>query len=379
MHRRERCARRARPRRRHLERWTAHLDDLSRPGARLVAAGRGAATRGSSRSARSSATTHAALRARGQAEFDRLDAEMSALARDAAGNAGLRRGPARGRAAPPADRAGDARHLRGVDRASRARSSCETGLVTLPPGETCEVVPSPVFQRPILGRRVVHRAAGVLRPLEGPLLRAVRARRRLRGGDPVAAVEQLLRLDPDDVAVHEAYPGHHWHLVMRKANRVGRAARSTRRPTSARAGRCTPSASCASAGFFEDPIHELHHLERDDLPRRADHRRHVAPPGRDDLRRGGRLHAGQGGDARAGRDAPRSAATAGGRRRRRRTSPAASRSSRSASATSRARGFAGVAPRDVPIEVLREFHDAIATSGALPLGLAERAVRATAP
>ena len=27
----------------------------------------------------------------------------------------------------------------------------ETGLVTLPPGETCEVVPSPVFQRPILG------------------------------------------------------------------------------------------------------------------------------------------------------------------------------------------------------------------------------------
>jgi uncharacterized protein (DUF885 family) len=44
-----------------------------------------------------------------------------------------------------------------------------------------------------------------------------------------------------------------------------------------------------------------------------------------------------------------------------------------------ARGFATVAPRDVPIEVLRDFHDAITSSGALPLGLAERAVRATLP
>ena len=42
-----------------------------------------------------------------------------------------------------------------------------------------------------------------------------------------------------------------------------------------------------------------------------------------------------------------------------------------------ARGYAGVAPRDLPVEVLRQFHDAIATSGALPLGLAERAVQAT--
>ncbi len=40
------------------------------------------------------------------------------------------------------------------------------------------------------------------------------------------------------------------------------------------------------------------------------------------------------------------------------------------------RGFASVSPRDVPIDVLRRFHDAIASSGALPLGLAERAVSA---
>jgi len=42
-----------------------------------------------------------------------------------------------------------------------------------------------------------------------------------------------------------------------------------------------------------------------------------------------------------------------------------------------ARGFAGVAARDVPVPVLRDFHDAIASAGALPLGLADRAVMAT--
>ena len=43
-----------------------------------------------------------------------------------------------------------------------------------------------------------------------------------------------------------------------------------------------------------------------------------------------------------------------------------------------ARGFASVAPKDVPIEVIREFHDTIARSGRMPVGLAERVVMATA-
>ena len=41
------------------------------------------------------------------------------------------------------------------------------------------------------------------------------------------------------------------------------------------------------------------------------------------------------------------------------------------------RGFAGVEPRDVPVAALRGFHDAITASGALPLGLARRAVLGT--
>jgi hypothetical protein len=42
-----------------------------------------------------------------------------------------------------------------------------------------------------------------------------------------------------------------------------------------------------------------------------------------------------------------------------------------------ARGYEDEDPADVPIDVLRDFHDAIASSGVLPLGLAARAVLGT--
>jgi hypothetical protein len=42
-----------------------------------------------------------------------------------------------------------------------------------------------------------------------------------------------------------------------------------------------------------------------------------------------------------------------------------------------ARGFTGGAPADVPAEVIRDFHDTIASAGSLPLGLADRAVMAS--
>jgi len=38
----------------------------------------------------------------------------------------------------------------------------------------------------------------------------------------------------------------------------------------------------------------------------------------------------------------------------------------------RARGLGDVAPGDVPSTILREFHDTIASSGSLPMGLVER-------
>ena len=76
------------------------------------------------------------------------------------------------------------------------------------------------------GRRVVHRAAGVQRLATRPLLRAVRARRRRRRGDRGAAVEQQPSAAIPTTSVHEAYPGHHWHLVMRRIHAVAGCARS---------------------------------------------------------------------------------------------------------------------------------------------------------
>ena len=70
---------------RHLERWATHLDDLR-------GRAHGSWQLGEERYSRILQEREVlgddarGLRERGQAEFDRLDAEMSALAREAAGN-----------------------------------------------------------------------------------------------------------------------------------------------------------------------------------------------------------------------------------------------------------------------------------------------------
>lgn len=103
-----------------------------------------------------------------------------------------------------------------------ARSFCaERGLVTFPPGEVCEVVPSAPFTRPMLA--VAHYiapppffdgAAGGPRgsffvpyPPEGATPEQVTAR--------LATNSLHSRWT---IAVHEAYPGHHWHLAHIGAN-----------------------------------------------------------------------------------------------------------------------------------------------------------------
>ena len=101
------------------------------------------------------------LRDRGQAEYDRLDAEMRELARAVDGTedwvAVLERTD---EDHPPTEEAMRAAY---EDWTARSRGFLEeTGLVTLPPGERCVVEPSPVFQRPVLGRGLVRGSADVL-------------------------------------------------------------------------------------------------------------------------------------------------------------------------------------------------------------------------
>ena len=142
---------------------------------------------------------------------------------------------------------------------ARARAFlAETGLVTLPPGETCDVVPSPVFQRPILGVASYIAPPAFSDRWKGHFFVPF-------APDGASEAEIQARLSNNSygsiptTSVHEAYPGHHWHLVMRKGN-----------PSDVRKVYSTPYFSEGWAlyaervmrerGFFEDPIHELHHL-----------------------------------------------------------------------------------------------------------------------
>ncbi|MEU5695974.1 DUF885 domain-containing protein [Actinosynnema sp. NPDC020468] len=87
----------------------------------------------------------------------------------------------------------------------------EHGLVTFAEGERCEVVPSPAFQRPVLS------VASYMSP---PPLTSARVGHFFVPFPPddFTAEQTAERLRTNSraqlatIAVHEAYPGHHWHL-----------------------------------------------------------------------------------------------------------------------------------------------------------------------
>jgi uncharacterized protein (DUF885 family) len=93
----------------------------------------------------------------------------------------------------------------------------DTGLVTLPKGEECSVEPSPPFQRPILAVASYQRPPAFKDTLHGHFFVPYPP-------DGTSNEEIQKRLEGNcsagipTTAVHEAYPGHHWHLVMAKAN-----------------------------------------------------------------------------------------------------------------------------------------------------------------
>src|SRR5437867_1776601 len=142
----------------------------------------------------------------------------------------------------------------------RARSFLrDTALVTLPPGEKCTVEPSPPFQRPILAVASYNRPPAFKDTLHGHFFVPFPP-------DGTSPEEVQKRLEGNcsagipTTAVHEAYPGHHWHLVMAKLN-----------PSPVRRVYGTPYFNegwglyaervMREQGFFTDPKHLLYQYE----------------------------------------------------------------------------------------------------------------------
>jgi uncharacterized protein (DUF885 family) len=89
--------------------------------------------------------------------------------------------------------------------------------VTLPPGEECAVEPSPLFQRPVTAVASYNSPPPFSSSMRGHFFVPF---------PPDGASEQEVqqRLENNSyasiptTAVHEAYPGHHWHLVTARSN-----------------------------------------------------------------------------------------------------------------------------------------------------------------
>jgi uncharacterized protein (DUF885 family) len=178
------------------------------------------------------------------------------------------------------------------------------------------------------------------------------------------------------ITVHETYPGHHWHITWSKIHAPKlRLVLGT--PYFSEGWALYAERAMREHGFFEDPIQELQHLEAT-IFRAA---RIVV----DTSLHMGEMDYEQGVEFMTTKT-PLSEPTARAEVGRYCSWPTQA----SAYLTGcleilrirgrflEARGQGGVAPKDVPIAVMREFHDRIAATGRMPVGLAERALMAQA-
>jgi uncharacterized protein (DUF885 family) len=156
------------------------------------------------------------LRERGRQQVEELSAELRRLAREVRGtddwhtvllelNEDYPRTP-------------EAMRVGYEEATARARTFlAERGLVTFPAGERCSVEPSPPFERPVLAVASYEAPPSFAESMQGHFFVPYPP-------DEASEEEIAKRLQSNSypsipsTAVHEAYPGHHWHLVTAKLN-----------------------------------------------------------------------------------------------------------------------------------------------------------------
>ncbi len=147
-----------------------------------------------------------------------------------------------------------------TDWTARARQFLiDRELVLMPEGEACSVEPSPLFQRPVTAVASYNSPPPFSTSMRGHFFVPF---------PPDGASEQEVqqRLENNSyagiptVSVHEAYPGHHWQLVMAKSN-PSRVRRSFRTPYFTEGWGLYAEHVMREQGFFVDPRQEMSQYE----------------------------------------------------------------------------------------------------------------------
>lgn len=354
---------------RALDAWAGYLDEMARRATGSWQLGEDRYTR-LLREREALPYDTRGLRDRGRAEYDRLSSEMRGLTRRAFGTDDWNSVLERSNEDHP--RTEEEMRRTYADWTARARSFLvETGLITIPEGESCDVQPSPPFQRPLIGVASYTSPPAFAESLAGHFFVPFAP-----DGAPPEEVQKRLAANSfghiPTTSVHEAYPGHHWHLVVRKS-KSRRLRRVLGTPYFNEGWALYAERLMRERGFFTEPIQELNHLKAT-LFRAA---RIVVDTS---------LHVGEMSYEDAIRFMVEKTAT---------PEPTARvevgrycwwPTQASSYLTGcleilrirdrylESRGQpAGSAPT-APVELIRDFHDRLAESGSLPLGLAERAV-----
>ena len=310
------------------------------------------------------------LRDLGKAEYDRLDAEMTELAKQIDGKGDWRTVLEEANEDHP--RTEDEMRRTYADWTERSRVFlAETGLVTLPSGESCSVEPNPVFTRPLFAVASYSGPPAFSDSLAGHFFVPYAP-----DGTPEEEIQKRLASNSfggiTTTAVHEAYPGHHWHITWSKihAPRL-RAVLTT--PYFSEGWGLYAERVMRERGFFTEPIQELYHLNAT-IFRAA---RIVVDTS---------LHMGEMTFEEAVEFMRRNAALSEPTARAEVGRYCSWPTQASAYLTGcleilrmrkrflAARGVSYDKPSEIPVEALREFHDRLCATGKLPLGLAEKAL-----
>jgi uncharacterized protein (DUF885 family) len=135
----------------------------------------------------------------------------------------------------------------------------EHDLVSFPDGERCTVEPSPPFQRPVLAVASYFQPPAMRPSLEG--------RFNVPYPPEGTSDEELAQRLADNsypsmptTAVHEAYPGHHWHFAWMQA-RASTLRRLVTTPYFVEGWGLYSEVMMREQGFYQDPGQELCHLD----------------------------------------------------------------------------------------------------------------------